>query len=382
MTTVQASASVAATVPFRPRAAGAGTIAKALGTLGLGLSSVARAAHLDFWLGEVDPTWSVSEVRARVVDIVDETEDVKTFVLAPNAKWSGHRAGQFVTVEVEVDGVRLARCYSLSSAPGARRLAITVKRVPGGRVSTWMHERVRRGDVLRLGAAQGEFVQTSPRPEKLLLLSGGSGITPLMSILRDLARDGAVGDVVFAHAARSSRDVVFRRELDALAAQHAGLRLAVFREDVEGRLDPAKLRAAVPDLATRSSMLCGPPGMMSALVPAWSEAGLEHRLQTERFTPAPSIAPPAGDAPEAVKLTLLRAGRSVTTEGGGTLLEQLERGGERPAHGCRMGICNTCRCTKKSGVVEDVRTGALSTEPDDEIRLCVSRARTDIELAL
>lgn len=337
-----------------------------------------RGRQVDFWMREIDPAWSLSTLRARVVDVMAETHDVSTFVLAPNGLWPGHRAGQFVSVEVEVDGVRMERCYSLSSAPGDEHVTITVKRVPGGRVSSWMHDHVRRGDVLRLGMPAGEFVVPEV-PGKLLLLSGGSGVTPVMSILRDLSRRNAVGDVVFVHAARSKLDIVFERELGELAANHPGLRVAFFLDEL---LDSTKLRAAVPDLEERDTMLCGPAGMMDALSPTWMEAGIAHRLKTERFAAAPRVEVPSGAAPSRVKLALVRSGRTVTTERSETLLEQLERAGERPANGCRMGICNTCLCRKRTGVVENVVTGELSSEPDEDIRLCVSRARTDIELTL
>jgi ferredoxin-NADP reductase len=341
--------------------------------------------QIDFWMQEIDPAWSYGALRARVVDVVAETHDVSTFVLAPNGLWPGHRAGQFVTVEVEVEGVRMQRCYSLSSAPGEDRVTITVKRVHGGRVSSWMHDHMRRGDVVRLGMPTGEFVVPDALPPKQLLVSGGSGVTPVMSILRDLSRRNAVDDVVFLHAARSRRDVVFERELAELASRHRGLKVAFFIEsDITrgGRLDREKLRAAVPDFAERRTMLCGPAGMMEALAPVWTESGILDRLKIERFAPALRLAPPPGGAPAKVKLALVLSGRTVTTERPETMLEQLERAGERPVHGCRMGICNTCVCRKRTGAVEDIVTGAISSEPDEDIRLCVSRARTDVELAL
>ena len=348
----------------------------------------AQGRQVDFWMRELDPTWSLTTLRARVVDVVVETHDVSTFVLAPNALWPGHRAGQFVSVEVEVDGVRMERCYSISSAPGDERIAITVKRVAGGRVSSWMHDRVRRGDVLRLGMPAGEFVlpESGVREQKLLLLSGGSGITPVMAMLRDLSRRDAVRDIVFVHAARSRNDLVFEREMAGIAALHEGLRLRYFLENEPaggGRLDAAKLLAAVPDLGERQTMLCGPTGMMDALSPTWTDAGLAHRLKTERFAPAPRLAVAEGaTAPARVKLSLVRSGKSVVTDRSETLLEQLERAGERPESGCRMGICNTCLCKKRSGVVQDIVTGELSSAPDEDIRLCVSRPLTDVELAL
>ena len=395
MSTIETSvASAAARVSLH-----AGLRARALG-LRATQAVVRRLAlgdQVDFWLREIDGALSVREGLARVDAILDETHDVKTFVLSPNAHWwsaggtrspaRSHRAGQFVTVGVEVHGVRTSRCYSLSSAPGAQRVAITVKRALShagtpGVLSSWLHDHVKVGDVLRLGPPAGEFVLPEATPAKIMLLSGGSGVTPVMAILRDLAARAAIGDVVFVHAARARRDVVFHRELEDMASRHAGLRLAVFTEDTRGRLDEARLRAAVPDLDARATWLCGPPGMMAALAPIWERAGMEGRLRTERFVADAKAAPAAGGAPARVTLTLATSGRAVTAEGGATLLEQLEQGGATPAYGCRMGICNTCRCVKRAGVVEDMRTGALSSEPDEEIRLCVSRARTDIELAL
>jgi len=337
---------------------------------------------IEAWVQEVSPTFSLSALRACVVDIVVETHDTKTFVLEPNRHWPGHVAGQFVPVEVEVDGVTMVRCYSISSAPAARQLALTVKRVPQGRVSGALHDRLRVGDVLRLGAPTGEFVLPTPVPKKLLLLSGGSGVTPVMSILRNLANANALPDVVFLHAARSAKDVVFHAELRRLAALHPGLRLELVLDDAPGgRLDPAKLRSLVPDLADRLTMMCGPSGMMAALAPVFSEAGVTGGVRTERFGLEKPPERVSGPSPN-VKLTLLRSKKTAITEGSGTLLEALERSGETPAHGCRMGLCNTCMCRKKSGIVEDTVTGAVSAEPDSDIRLCTSRALSNLELVL
>jgi ferredoxin-NADP reductase len=244
-----------------------------------------------------------------------------------------------------------------------------------------MHDHLRPGAVIGLGEATGDFVLPAAS-SKTLLLSGGSGATPCMAMVRDLARREALTDVVFVHAARSPRDVLFRRELEDLASRHAGLRVLFFLDDGGRRLAVEALHAAVPDLAERTTMLCGPTGMMEALAPIWSAPGLAHRLHVERFGPSVRRSPVAAAPSARVALTLLRSGRTVVTERSGTLLEQLELAGERPRSGCRMGICKACACRLRAGVVEDVVTGAVTDEPDQEIRLCVSRARTDVELAI
>ncbi len=339
----------------------------------------------DYWMGQLDPARSLSEGRARVLDVIDETSDTKTFVLRPNARWRGHRAGQYATVDVEIDGVRARRCYSISSAPGAAHVAITVKHVPGGRVSGWMHQHVHRGDVLRLGLADGDFVLPAPAPARLLLLSGGCGITPVMSILRDLAARDAIDDVVFVHHARRRADVIFAAELDELAERHPGLRLCICLDDDASAprgFDEARFTRLVPDFAERSTFLCGPAPLMDRVERLWQSSGASAPLLRERFVAAPMLTAtqPANDVSVQVRLT--RSQRGVVAAGAGSLLDQLERAGERPMHGCRMGVCHTCKCTKRSGAVLNLRTGQVSREPDEEIQLCISVPQSDLELDL
>src|SRR5262245_9999986 len=325
--------------------------------------------HAEFWLGELQRTWSLSEIRARVVDVVAETRDAKTFLLRPNAHWRGHRAGQHTTLEVEIDGVRVRRCYSISSAPSERLVSITVKRVPQGRVSRWMHEHLHPGDIVRLGPAAGDFVLPEPAPAKLLLLSGGSGITPLRSILRDLASRDAVRDVVFVHHAHCRDDVIFRSEIDALAAHHRGLRaLLCTSDDPRGRFDEARLARSVPDFAERQTLLCGPPGMMARVEGMWERAGAIARLQSERFVALPR--------PNA------QARRVKVHAGSATLLELLERAGRHPPYGCRIGVCHTCTSRKHCGTVQNLLTGVVSNQPDEDIQLCISVPHSDVELDL
>ncbi len=351
-------------------------------------TTVARRLFLErqaeFWIGEIAPARSLTELRAEVVAVKVETPDTMTFALQPNAAWRGHRAGQYTSIEVEIDGVRVRRCYSIASAPGQRPISITVKRVPGGRVSTWMHEELRPGAIVRLGPATGDFTLPASAPTRLLLLSGGSGITPVMSILRDLSARGAVNDLVFVHHARSRADVIFGPELETLAARHPGLRLIVCLDDDDDAprgFDEARLAALVPDFAERSTFLCGPAPMMDRAEAFWAEQGASARLALERFVSAPPLTALAAPG-EAVQVQLARSQREVVATGPGPLLEQLERAGETPASGCRMGICHTCACRKRSGTVQNLVTGEVSSRPDEEIQLCISVPRSDLELDL
>jgi ferredoxin-NADP reductase len=349
--------------------------------------------HAEFWLRELGTTWSFIAPRARVVDSIDETADTRTLVLAPGRRWPGHRAGQYVPIEIEVDGARVRRCYSISSGgavPGARRIAITVRRVPGGRASTALH-RLRRGAVVGLGPPAGDFVLDAPVAPKLLLVGGGSGITPIMAMIRDLAdrrrgetshaRDGR--SVIVIHGSRNAGDAIFGAELASLAARFDWLRIHVRRDDdVEsGRLDAPGLRTLVPDLADREIFVCGPLGLLEVVTQAARDVGALHRVHQERFV-GPAVRRAGAAVAEAVTVALLRTGVEVVATGPGPLLAQLERAGQHPVFGCRMGICHSCRCRKVRGTVEDSVTGVVSSEPDQEIRLCVSLARSDLELAL
>lgn len=330
----------------------------------------------EFWLGELRATWSLREMRARVIGVVAETAETKTFTLVTPRTWPGHRAGQYVPIDLEIDGVRVRRCYSISSGasrPGRQRIAITVKRVPGGKVSSWMHAHLAPGAIVRLGAPAGDFVVDVPG--KLLLVGAGSGITPVVAIVRDLVARGLALDVLVVEAARSDAEAIFAGELAALAPLRSIRRPAERAPGVQvvahrGPLDAAALLAYAPDILEREVFVCGPPPVMD-LVESLAGAPV-HR---ERF------GAPARPAPATrVKVHLARANRTVEIAGG-SLLEGLERAGERPPHGCRMGICNTCRCTKTRGTVEDLVTGAISSEPDQEIRLCISAAHSDLELS-
>jgi ferredoxin-NADP reductase len=353
--------------------------------------------HAEFWLRELGSRWSFTQDRARVVAAIDETADTRTLVLAVGRRWPGHRAGQYVPIELEVNGVRLRRCYSISSGsalPGARRIAITVRRVAGGRVSCALH-RLRPGAIVGIGRPAGDFVLEPPArgvSPKLLLIGGGSGITPIMAMVRDLAARarGAAGsaDVVVIHGSRGRHDAIFGDELASLSTRFPWLRLHARRDDggtTGGRLDAAGLHALVPDLADREIFVCGPPGLMETVTRAAGDAGALHRVHQERFV-VPALRAGAADeeasAARPATVALVRTGIEVVAAGPGPLLAQLERAGQHPPYGCRMGICHTCRCRKLRGIVEDSSTGAVSSEPDQEIRLCVSIARSDLELEL
>lgn len=347
------------------------------------VESIVRLGAVEETLRAVHPLLSVTDVRARVVRIVDETVDTKTFVLQPNALWRGQRgtrAGQFVHLRLEIDGRRVERIYSLSSLPGARQIAITVKRQAGGLVSPFIHEHVKVGDVLTLSQPDGNFVLPNPLPEKILLLSAGSGITPVMAMLRDLQARKYQGDVVFLHVCRNPDELIFASDLQAIAEVFPELSLMVRYDDTDGPFTAESLQYAVPDLAERSTWMCGPSGFMDVVHNHWHASAIKAPLHSERFVAIPMLPTTAPGTP--VTVTLTTSAKHFVTQGTDTLLVQAENAGVTPKHGCRMGICRSCQCTKKSGTVENLQTGEISSAPNESIRLCISVARSDLSLDL
>lgn len=348
------------------------------------LNAIVRFSALEDSLQMLHPMLSLIEVRARVLRVVDETPDTKTFVLQPNLQWQALtvRAGQFVRVQVEIDGRRVSRVYSLSSLPQARHIAITVKRQ--GQVSDFLHQHIKAGSVLTISQAQGEFVMpallASSLPEKILLLSAGSGITPVMAMLRQLQARQYRGEVLFLHSCKDPSHQIFAKELLGIASRMPNLRVITHFSGTQGRLDIQHLQSYVPDFAKRSIWLCGPNALMAMVQQYWQSLPERQPLYSEAFSTSPCLAANAPGVP--VQVHLQSSAKQFQTRGSASLLEQAEAAGLSPKHGCRMGICRSCQCTKRSGTVENLQSGEISSRPDELIRLCISVARSDTTLDL
>lgn len=359
--------------------------------LGSLASALAYPHDVDRYLELVSPRWSRSEVRAAVLEVRRETADATTLVLRTNARWRGHRAGQYVALSVDAGGVRRTRCFSISSAPAAehgRAIEVTVKARPGGLVSPLLAHRTRPGAVVVLSQAQGDFVLPDPAPERVLFVSGGSGVTPVMALTRALlAAPHAPTRIMFVHFARSREDVIFATELERIARRHADrVRVVVETERDLGRppaIDEGSLAALAPDYERWDAWACGPPGLLDAVRGAYEVRGEAARVRVERFQPPAPVRDGDGDGAGASggHVRFARSSREATTRGE-TLLVAAERSGLSPASGCRMGICRTCTCRKVSGTTRDLRSGELRSDPDVDVQLCVSAPVGDVTLDL
>lgn len=338
---------------------------------------------VDSYLALVNPMLTVRKTRAEVVGVQHPTPDSVRLTLRPTRQWQGFAAGQFVPISVVIDGVRHTRCYSPAGSQHRAdgHFELTVKAHPEGIVSNHLKSTARRGLVLDLAPADGTFVLPAVRPPKTVFISGGSGVTPVLSMLRTLCDEGYRGEVVFLHYAGTERDVAYASELRDLAAAHDNVRLALAytdadNGDLQGHFGQAHLDAVAPWVADAQTFLCGPPGLMRPVRQHYEAARLAERLHTEDFAPAP-LAVADGEATGAVAFD--RSGVSAGNSGA-TLLEQAEAAGLRPEFGCRMGICFSCTSVKKSGCTKNVLTGALDSDPDRPIQLCVNVPVGDVAL--
>jgi ferredoxin-NADP reductase len=328
------------------------------------------------YLDVIDPLRSSADLRGRIVAIHPETRDAVSLVIKPGRGWLGHTPGQYVRIGVDVDGVRQWRAYSLTSGTTDDTIAITVKAIPDGKVSNHLVRRAAVGTIVQLDQAAGEFTLGEQTPQKILFLTAGSGVTPVMGMLRNLT--DATADVIVVHSAPTADDVIFSGELRMLARQ-GRIRLVEKHTDTDGMLDVAELDGLVDDLAERQTWACGPAGMLDALESRWTADGIADRLHTERFRPTIIT---AGDGGE---VSFSKSGTVVEASGAETLLDAGEAAGVLMPSGCRMGICFGCVVPLRQGAVRDLRTGDVTSAAlgdNVQIQTCVSAAAGSCDIDL
>ncbi|WP_110240232.1 ferredoxin reductase [Nocardioides gilvus] len=325
-----------------------------------------------------------AELRGRIVEVHPETADAATIVIRPGADWAGHVPGQYTRVGIDVDGVRHFRAYSLTHGPRKDgNISITVKAVADGVVSRHLvHDRP-VGSIVHLEQASGEFVLPERAPgetTKFLMVTAGSGVTPVIGMLRNLfpvADSGVVRlersadyDIVVVHVAPSEPDSIFLDDLKALDA--AGMiRLIARYDDVHGVLDVNDIKSLVPDLAERTTLACGPSGLLDALSEHHEKHGLD--LVVEQFRVA-RVEPGEGGT-----LRFEKRDRELVVDGATTILDAAEDAGLLMRSGCRMGLCQGCLVPMTEGTVRDLRNGQLTTAIPGEsgtvkVQTCINTA--------
>jgi ferredoxin-NADP reductase len=363
------------------------------------------------------PLWTEGDIQLKVADIIEETDDVKTFrLVGPSPVLFSFKPGQFVTIKPVIHDKEVRRSYTISSSPSRPHcLEITIKRTPGGLVSNWMHDHVKLGDLLSVHGPSGMFSCFNYPSRKMLFIGAGSGITPVMSMLRWIVDTAADVDAHLLVSAKSPRDIIFRNELNWMSSRHSGIRVGVTCTSrvtgadswtgLTGRCDEKMLKLFTPDLLERHIFMCGPPPFMEAVKETLRLLGFPlANLHTESFgggrvakgekveardVPKPSapaiqaVESPPVDLPKAAgfQVNFIRSAKSVSTDGEASLLELAEANGVEIDYACRSGVCGTCKTKLNKGKVE-MSENELSDEEKAEgfIYPCVSKPVSDVEI--
>lgn len=332
------------------------------------------------YLDLFDPLRAGADLRGRVVSLTRETADAVTVTIRPGKGWRGHIPGQYIRIGVDIDGVRNWRAYSLTHETTRTDgcLTITTKAIPDGVVSRFLvGGGLTPGTLIHLDQATGDFILPQRAPARTLFVTAGSGITPVIGMLRNRLAD--LPDVTHLHIAPSRDAVIFGDELRAYAARPA-YTLVERHDDTDGLTDLARdLDTLVPDWRERQAWVCGPTPLLDAAESLWAAADLTGALHIERFRPT------ILEGGEGGEVTFSRSDISVAADGTTPILAAGEEAGVLMPSGCRMGICFGCVATLTEGVVRDLRTGELTiAEPDDPrpIQTCINAlaGRCEIDL--
>jgi ferredoxin-NADP reductase len=335
----------------------------------------------DDYLEMVNPLWTTKELRGKVERVEAQGSEAASVQIRPGYEWSGHKPGQYVRLGVVIDGRYHWRAYSLTSDPQPEDglISVTPKKVDGGVVSPYLVQEIQPGDVVRLGEVEGVFTLPEPVPSKMLFISAGSGITPIISMLRSLDRRGELGDVKIIHSARTRDQVMFLTVLEDLDERHEHLRLDLRLTSQRGRMSPSDLDELCNDWRERETFASGPSELLDALIEHWENNADPDCLHFERFQP--KIGGDAGDG-EGGEVSFLESEKTVQCDGGTPILEAGEQAGLELAYGCRIGICHTCVGTLKSGKLRDLRSGEVTEPTEQDVRICINAAEGDVELEL
>lgn len=344
------------------------------------------------------PNWSTDAYRAQVVDIRDEMFDMYTLVLKPQSglidtQWPTFKAGQFIELMVEKDGMRTLRCFSISSSPkyysktGLIELSIRIQLQ--GRITPWIRDSLMPGDVVNLSEAQGDFVLNNTSTP-LLFIAGGSGITPFRSMLQQQAMSPQSEelDIHLLYYSRNSEQVAFQQELEQLQIDYPNITIIFIDSEQHGFISGDHIQNFCPDFLQRTSYICGPSPMIQQARNVLDELGLsKENIHFEFFGAAPieSDSFINNSNKEQTSTVHFHASNLVSISDKNTpstLLEQAEAQGLTPVSGCRIGVCHQCICKKKSGVVFNTRTQEYSDTGSEEIQLCISVAQSDVVLDL
>lgn len=339
--------------------------------------SVMNSHDANFWLQKINPLWSMNQPLAKVVKKQIVAKDMVSLILQCNRHVQRGVAGQHHPVTVEIAGRHYERTYSLMQVD-ADHLCLTVKKVDQGLVSSWLVDQSQTGDILRLGQPYGEMQQQVQTP-KLLLLAAGSGITPMLSLIEAFCQSRQLKaiSVQLMYWVKTHEDAAYAEYLKEVVENFPNFTYQIFyTQEQDQRLNPSHIDQ-LKSLNETTVYACGPSGFA-----ATAETLFKHvaSIQTEAF----SLSQFDTDATDTgfINVTLTQSNKTIAIPKGQSILSSLEHQGIKPKHGCRMGICNKCACTKAQGSTRNLLNGSANHEPSQLLKICVNSAQSDLVIDL
>lgn len=324
--------------------------------------------------------------QARVLAITPLHNNAVLLRIQTPMNWSGFKPGQYISCEFEINGVRRKRNYSICSSlqdfEKTSCIEINVHRVDGGLVSNFVIDELRLNTLFFISEAMGEFgielTHTSNKP--VLMLAAGSGITPFVSILGSAQQNERAVQLIY--SCSKSDEHLFQEEWMRL--QNGNKNLAIHLHTTQQnkndkRLDVKQIQALCVDVQEREIFICGSHAYTQNMIQCLTNLGVSaSAIHIESFDSLKVV----GSAAQQASVNFSRSEKHIQINNDTSLLEQAEQLGLNPKSGCRMGVCHSCTCTKKSGVVRNMLTGELSASDEEEIRICISQAVGEVDIAL
>lgn len=339
--------------------------------------SVADLNAVNFWLQKFNPLWSSNQALAKVVHKEMAAADLVSLTLLVNRHFKFGEAGQHHPVFITINGVRYERTYSLTKLD-QQHVQLIAKKVESGKASTWLTEQVKEGDILEFGLPFGDM--TVPADMPLVLLAAGSGITPMFSMLNALKASGQLKaqPVQLLYWVKRHEDAAFKGYFEQLAKTHENFSFKIFytqADEADARLNDAHA-SAIADLSASTVYACGPSGFAAKAEELFAHAA--KAFQSEAFSMSMAVYDDIGF----VNVTLTQSNKVLSIPKGQSILASLEQQNIKPAHGCRMGICNKCVCNKAEGATKNLLNGAQNAEPGNALKICVNSAQSDLVIDL
>ena len=319
------------------------------------------------------PLWSANDYRAQVKQIRSESQNCYTLVLKPTKKWQGFQPGQYVELQVVKDGAKVSRCFSISSAPEQfaqfGTIELTIRAQDKGRITPWLKQALTETSTVGLSAAQGEFI-IKDRSRPILMIAGGSGITPFRSYLHSQGNIELTQKASLLYYARNQNEHLFKQELNSISDANKNLTTYLISTAEQGHFSLKQLKHQCPDYLDYDIYICGPNSMIMKVNNLLLNAKVnEKNIYIERFGPAPVD---FSKLDKAGTVNFNQSHKNAELGSHTNLLDLAENIGMQPESGCRMGICHKCSCRKKSGVVYNTLTNSYSDTGQEDIQLCVS----------